>query len=122
MKRLPIESTNNYWNILQGKSVCLLPVCLLMVFFWLSGCSLWDGYLDQNYQTSRAERVCHPYGECSQGVWVSNGRLSQDETLAMTECQKEVDQRDGNGWWADSVTRGLEIGTCMEHKGFTLQQ
>jgi len=32
------------------------------------------------------------------------------------------DQRYGNGWWKDSVARGLEIRSCMEKKGYTLQQ
>jgi hypothetical protein len=41
---------------------------------------------------------------------------------AKRQCNGEADQSYGNGWWEDSVARGLEIGACMEKKGFTLQQ
>jgi hypothetical protein len=45
----------------------------------------------------------------------------KDSTEAKTQCH-EVVQPHGNGWWEDSVARGLEIGTCMEKKGYMLQQ
>ena len=96
--------------------------CSLLVCLALGGCSLWNGYLDPDYESSRADRVCHPYGACSQGNWVAGEGTSIDPMVAKTECQEAVYQLDGNEWWEDSVTRGLEMKRCMEKKGFTLQQ
>jgi len=94
----------------------------LLVFFLLGGCSLWNGYLDPDYESSRADRLCHPYGECSQGNWVAGEGTAIDPIVAKTQCQEAVNQRYGNEWWEDSVTRGLEMKRCMEKKGYTLQQ
>lgn len=104
-------------DILQGKSVFIL-----LVFFWLGGCSIWNGYLDPDYESSRADRVCHPYGQCSQGIWVASDGMVQDSTVAKVQCQEAVDQHYGSKSWADSVARGLEIGNCMEDKGYRLRQ
>ena len=117
MKQFRHAQTNNHKVILQVKKLFSL-----FVLFFLGGCSLWNGYLDPDYESSRADRLCHPYGECSQGNWVADDGTAKDVPVAKQECQEAVDQRYGNGWWADSVTRGLEIGRCMEKKGYTLQQ
>jgi len=117
MKQLRNRQIKKYGNILHGKSVFIL--CM---FFWLGGCSIWNGYLYPDYESSRADRLCHPYGQCSQGMWVADDGMVQDSTLAKVQCQEAVDQRSGNGWWDDSVARGLEIGRCMEEKGYTLRQ
>lgn len=117
MKPLRHRQTKNYGGLLQGQSAFIL-----FVFFWLGGCSIWNGYLDSDYESSRADRLCHPFGQCSQGIWVAGDGTVQDSTLAKVQCQEVVDQRYRNEWWADSVARGLEIGSCMEKKGYTLQQ
>lgn len=117
MNRIRKMQLNDHSESIQGKWVFLF-----VVFFGLSGCSLWNSYLDPDYQSSRAERVCHPYGECLQGTWVAVNESDQDATIAKTQCTEAVDQRYGNGWWTDSVARGLEIGKCLESKGYRLQQ
>jgi hypothetical protein len=119
MKPLYNRQAKKHGDILQGK-----PIFILLMFLWFGGCSIWNGYLDLDYGSSRADRLCHPYGQCSQGIWVAgagNGTV-QDSTLAKVQCQEAVDQRYGNGWWADLVARGLEVGSCMEDKGYTLRQ
>lgn len=95
---------------------------ILVIFFCLGGCSLWNGYVDPEYGSSRANRLCHPYGQCSQGKWVAIDGTATDPLVAQSECEKTVDQRHGNGWWEDSVARGLEIGNCMGQRGFILRQ
>jgi len=117
MKRLRNKQTKNPGNIVQRKYVFIL-----LVFFLLGGCSIWNSYLDPDYESTRADRLCHPYGDCSQGTWVAGDGTAQDSTVAKVQCQDVVDQSYGNGWWADSVSRGLAIGTCMKKKGFSLQQ
>jgi len=97
-------------------------VLILLVFLWLGGCGIWNGYLDPDYESSRADRLCHPYGQCSQGIWIAGEGATQDSAVAKVQCQEEVDQRYRNQWWADSVARGLEVGSCMEGKGYTLRQ
>ncbi len=95
---------------------------ILLVFLGLAGCSVWNGYVDPDYGSSRADQLCHPYAQCSQGNWVASDGMGKVSTVAKKECQNEVDQRFGNGWWSDSVSRGIEIGRCMEKKGYRLQQ
>ena len=117
MKPLRNRQTKNHGDLLQGKSVFIL-----LVFFWLGGCSIWNGYLDPDYESSRADRLCHPYGQCSQGSWVAGDGTTQDSAVAKVQCQEAFDQPYGNGWWASSVARGLAIGNCMEEKGYRLRQ
>ncbi len=117
MKPILKKQSTNPWKIVEGK--CLF---LLVVFFWLGGCSLWNSYLHPDFGSTRAERLCHPYGDCSQGTWVAIDGSVIDSTEAKTQCGGAVNRHHGNGWWEDSVARGLAIETCMEKKGFTLQQ
>ena len=86
------------------------------------GCSIWDANLDPNYKSSRADRLCHPYGECLQGTWVAVDGFSHDVAEAKMSCHEVVAQRYGNGEWEESVAKGLEIRRCMEKKGYRLQQ
>lgn len=116
MKALRNRQTKKYGAIFQGKSTFIL-----LVFLGLGGCSLWNGYLAPDYESSRADQLCHPYGQCSQGTWVASEGATQDPAVAKVQCQEAVDQRYRNKWWADSVARGLEIGNCMEEKGYTLR-
>jgi len=116
MKQLRNKQTQNPENIVLGKYAFVL-----FVFFWLGGCSVWNAYLDPDYESSRADRLCHPYGQCSQGTWVAGVGTAEDSTAAKTQCHDALDQRYGS-WWDNSVARGLEIGRCMEEKGYSLQQ
>ena len=117
MRQLGNIPFQKLWEIVEWKRALIL-----LVFFWLGGCSIWNANLDPDYQSTRSEQLCHPYGQCSQGTWAGVNGFDQDPTIAKTQCTEEVDQRYGNGWWADSVARGLEIGRCMEKKGYRLQQ
>ena len=110
MKRILKKQSNNPWKIVEGK--CLF---LLVAFFWLGGGNFWNSYLHPDYGSFRADRLCHPYGDCSQGTWVAMDGSVKDPTEAKTQCHEAVEHH-GNGWWDDSVARGLEIGTCMEKK------
>ncbi len=95
---------------------------IFLVVIWLGGCSIWDANLHPNYESSRADRLCHPYGECSQGTWVAVDGGEQVPTVVKNQCDELVAQRYGNGEWEDSVAKGLEIGRCMEKKGYRLRQ
>ena len=117
MKRIFKKQSNNPLKIFEGKWLFLL-----VISFWLGGCSLWNSYLHPDYESTRADRLCHPYGDCSQGIWVASDGSVKDPIEAKTQCGEAVNQHHGNGWWEDSVARGLKIGTCMKKKGFTLQQ
>ncbi|MEE9232954.1 MAG: hypothetical protein V3U07_05825 [Nitrospirales bacterium] len=105
------------WQEFAGRTFLLILGVVL-----LNGCSLWESYLHPDYRSSRAERICHPYGDCSQGNWVAADGVGMDSKEAKLECIQEVDERQGNGWWKDSVSRGLQIGACMEKKGYSLTQ
>ena len=91
-------------------------------FLLLGGCSIWESYSHPDYGSTRADRICHPYGDCMQGVWVSNGWAETDPAEARLQCIEEVAESHGNGWLKNSVTHGLEIGECMEKRGYTLKQ
>lgn len=104
------------WKVLRWKYVGMF-----FLFLCLGGCSLWNSYLDPDYGSTRATLVCHPYGQCSQGIWVADEEVHLDSVAAKIQCQDEVDQQHGS-WWDDSVSKGLEIGRCMEKRGFRLQQ
>lgn len=91
-------------------------------FFLLCGCSIWESYPHPDYSSSRADRICHPYGDCSQGEWVSKDGIGMDPAEARRQCVAQVAENHGNGWLKNSVTNGLEVGECMEKKGFVLRQ
>jgi hypothetical protein len=103
----------NYWDK-------ALVVSLNM--FLLVGCGIWESYIHPDFSSSRADRICHPYGDCSQGVWVSKFGMGESPVEAQVTCLEQVDQSQGNGWWKNSVSQGMEIGECMEKKGFVLRQ
>jgi hypothetical protein len=95
-------------------------VCLNI--FLMGGCSIWESYLHPDHGTTRADRICHPYGDCVPGKWVSRDGAETDPTSAHSVCVALVIAEPGNDWKKDSVTEGLEIGECMEQKGFILRQ
>lgn len=117
MKDLGTHQPFNIVNVVYGKYLVIF-----LAFLGLGGCGIWNGYLDPDYESSRAERLCHPYGDCSQGTWVAVDGADHNSKVEKIHCQEVVDQRYGNGWWKNSVTRGLEIGRCMEKKGYRLKQ
>ena len=100
---------------------------LLVVFLavGLGGCGVWGFNLQPDHQSTRADYICHPYGDCSYGHWVPVAPGITDPADAMTSrvfCMQEIDRSHENAWWKDSVTRGVNIGECMEQRGFRLQQ
>ncbi len=117
MARLNLRQTNKSGFFVQRTSFLLF-----LILFGFSGCSIWNGYLDPNYESDRADRLCHPYGDCSQGIWRAADGSAQGLAAAKAQCVESVDRHYGNGWWSETVARGIEIGTCMESKGYTLQQ
>jgi hypothetical protein len=93
-----------------------------LVFSLLGGCSIWESYSHPDYYSSRAERICHPYGDCSQGEWVSDDWAGTDSAEVRLQCVEQIAGSHGNGWFKNSVSHGLEIGECMEKKGYVLRQ
>jgi hypothetical protein len=100
----------------------------LLMLSWnvilLSGCNMWNSYSHPDYDSSRADRICHPYGNCTQGEWVpkNEAESEMDAAEAQLQCAELINESHGNSWWKNSVTHGLEIGECMEKKGFVLRQ
>ncbi len=118
MKELFHSQIKNCGKIVQSK--CLFLISLMVIC--LGGCSIWDANLHPNYESSRADRLCHPYGECSQGSWVAVDGASPNVDEAKMSCYDVVAQRYGNGEWEETVAKGLEIRRCIEKKGYRLQQ
>ena len=71
---------------------------MIFAFFVLGGCGIWNGYLDSDYGSSRADRLCHPYGQCAQGTWVAIDPMGKDPQVAKRECEEAVAQRYGDSW------------------------
>ncbi len=118
MKVLRSAQTKDQGSIVQWLCFFLLS----LVSFLVGGCSIWNAALDPDYQATRAERLCHPYGQCSQGKWVPHNGVEQAPASAKKQCEEVVAQRYGNAEWEDSVAKGLEVVRCMEKKGYRLQQ
>lgn len=100
----------------------LLMVCLAVS---LSGCGIWEHNVHPDYQSTRADYICHPYGDCFYGQWVPVSPEIIDPGDAMTAhafCMQEEDHGQEHAWWKGSVTRGVNIGECMEQRGFRLRQ
>ncbi|MDH5562247.1 MAG: hypothetical protein OEY91_01300 [Nitrospirota bacterium] len=116
---MPLTCRNQ--QIFPGRVTFYTRALFLVVCLGLCGCSIWDSYVEPDYHSSRADRLCHPYGNCSQGEWVAVDGTAIDSGEAHTQCIEMADQRQGNGWWADSISRGLDVGGCMESKGFRLR-
>jgi hypothetical protein len=90
---------------------------------FLAGCEVWEANRRPDYGSSRAELVCHPYGECSQGQWIAivpERTPYPDSSTAYQECVEKIDQMTEVFWWEESVARGIEIGRCMRQLGFRL--
>lgn len=100
----------------------LKALMLGLSFFLLNGCTIWESYSHPDYSSTRADRICHPYGDCAQGEWVSKDGIGPDSSEARLHCVEQLTKSHGNGWWKNSVTHGLEIRECMEKKGYVLRQ
>ena len=103
------------------------PITYFIAFLALNvgGCGIWESNLHPDYRSTRADYICHPYGDCSSGKWVPMGSWKTEQPEASAShalCAQEIDRGHDNMWWKESVTRGLEIGECMEQLGFRLQQ
>ena len=110
---------------IEGREKVVLWMCplgLFLVSIFVGGCSIWNANLEPNYNSSRANRLCHPYGECSQGTWVAVDGAEPDPSVAQNLCDELIAQRYENGEWENSVAKGLEVGRCMEKKGYRLQK
>ena len=106
----------------MAKKVLALKVWGLLVLcsmFW--GCEVWEQYVRPDYSASRAERLCHPFGECTQGHWVHVGKSEIDAIVDYDECGYDYEHRYGK-WGSPSVSTGLEMGECMKSKGYTLMR
>ncbi|GJL67561.1 MAG: hypothetical protein NPIRA06_01960 [Nitrospirales bacterium] len=57
-----------------------------------------------------------------QGIWVATERAETGTAEAHSHCVTQVGAEQGNDWKKESVTQGLEIGECMEQRGFLLKQ
>jgi len=90
---------------------------------FLSGCitDIWDRYEHPDYGPTRAEQMCHPYGECTQGRWVGGEGQETDPREAYYLCDEKYG-RQQNTWLEGTVTQGLEVGRCMRDMGYTLAQ
>lgn len=105
----------------------ILPPRLLvfMMVGFIGGCGFWESIGFPDYGTTRADRVCHPFGGCSQGRWVPIESAQADlldPEVSYQNCAQQADRGREDGWWRRSVARGLEIGECMEDSGFRLKQ
>ena len=96
---------------------------LILMLILMSGCvgDYWERYANPDYGNERAERICHPYADCSQGVWVATARAEVDSTRAYRMCQ-EQSQEHHTGWSESTVSMGLEVGRCMRSKGYELKR
>jgi len=96
-----------------------------MIFFgvFLAGCitDVWDRYERPDYGLTRADQMCHPYGECVQGTWVGVKGIETDPGPAYQLCTEKYRQQH-NTWIEGTVTQGLEVGRCMRDMGYTLAQ
>ncbi|WP_447971119.1 hypothetical protein [Nitrospira sp. M1] len=87
----------------------------------LNGCiaDTWESYAAPQHGRDRAERICHPYTQCSQGVWVMHEPGQADVDVVHARCTEEK-LRGENGWSKDTVSLGLEINRCMVDNGYRL--
>ncbi|GJL56480.1 MAG: hypothetical protein NPIRA02_36120 [Nitrospirales bacterium] len=89
----------------------------------LNGCmaDTWERYAAPQHGRDRAERICHPYTHCTQGMWVKDEPEQEDVAVVHARCTEEKLYRE-NGWSIETVSLGLEINRCMEDNGYRLIQ
>ena len=95
---------------------------ILMGVTLMSGCvsDIWDRYAFPDYGASRADRLCHPYGSCSQGHWVQVGKSEIDGIIDYVTCEDQTLERTRT-WSLQTVTMGFEVGSCMQERGYELR-
>ncbi len=98
--------------------LCLVGYGSLLL---VTGCigETWNRHATPEYGRGRALEVCHPYSDCSRGVWVANSKTPEEAEQVYEICSQELVQGE-NGWLEDTVALGLEINRCMESKGYRL--
>ena len=96
---------------------------LFLALFLLSGCveDIWDRYADEDYGPSRANQICHPYADCSQGTWIATAQAEMDSHQAYLVCREQTRQRHDE-WSESTVSMGLEVGRCMRSLGYELRR
>ena len=94
-----------------------------LMLLLMSACvgDFWEGYANPDYGHDRADQMCHPYADCSQGIWVATARAEGDPTRAYNMC-REQSQEHHTGWSESTVSMGLEVGRCMRSKGYELKR
>ena len=92
------------------------------LFFPMSGCSIWESYPYPNNSSARAERICHPFMDCSQGQWVNSDGSAFGAEENKKHCEELTDAQHDSPWWGTSISRGLEVNRCMQKEGYTLKQ
>ena len=94
---------------------------LFFLWVFLPGCigTIWQQYETPDYGISHADQICHPYGFCSQGKWVTTARAKGDPIPVYMACRDETGQLSGE-WSEISISVGLEAGHCMRSKGYQL--
>ena len=109
---------------MQGRKWAWLArvVPILVGIMFLSGCvsDIWERYAFPDYGSSRADRLCHPYGSCSQGRWIQVGKSEIDEIIDYVTCEDQTLEQ-YTTWSLRSVTMGFEVGRCMQEKGYELK-
>ena len=108
---------------MQGSRKGWLRLNLILVgTMVLSGCvaDIWDRYAHPDYGSSRADRLCHPYASCEQGQWIQVGKSEIDAIIDYVTCENRALEQ-YTTWTLRTVTMGLEVGRCMEDKGYELR-
>jgi len=102
--------------------ICWIWLIIIMGALMLSGCitEIWESYAFPDYGSSRADRLCHPYGNCGQGQWVQTGKSKIDAIIDYVTCEDQTLEQ-YKTWSLRTVTMGFEVGHCMEGKGYELQ-
>ena len=112
-RRLPFMLSRKNWHWLT---------MMFMATMALTGCvsEIWERYAYPDYGSSRADRMCHPYGSCEQGQWVQTGKSEIDAIIDYVSCE-DLTLEQYESWSLRTVTMGFEVGHCMEGKGYQLK-
>lgn len=84
-----------------------------------ASCQMWNDYASPGFDPARADRLCHPYGDCVQGHWAPEASSEGHSELAYRSCEADLAKRHGP-WVQQTVALRLEIQQCMKTHGFRL--
>ncbi|MGB0909680.1 MAG: hypothetical protein ACPGYT_04910 [Nitrospirales bacterium] len=104
--------------MITKEGVKILSLLSLLV---VTGCGtdVWGNFAYPQYGQERAELICHPYSDCTQGTWIAKDGALEDSQVAYVRCEEYVLRRN-HGWSNGLVSLGLEINRCMQEKGYRL--